>query len=274
VYDSIVAYRLTPGEPYATIENLGILAPGASHATGINENGDVTGYALSLEFERCFHPFLWTAPAGPMQDLMAGSDLDIDVDAPPTINNTCQVTATAGGWADCCAWRYTPGVGWEDLGGLWQDPKTGGGISPAEARGINNFGDVVGTSVAEPHRTNPDWRAFLYSDELGMENLGTLAPPKKGKSWDDWSDSAANAVNDNGYVVGGSCLGDSDASPNRAAFIWHRSFGMVNLDNVIDGLPEGCTVGAVEINNSGDICVNFQDEACLLIQYPYEPAAE
>ncbi len=77
------------------------------------------------------------------------------------------------------AFRYTPGVGWENLGSLSND-------GFAVPRGINNAGAVVGgTSLGASNSTTP----FLYRDGSGMENIP--APFGLGR-----------AINDNFVITG------------------------------------------------------------------------
>jgi len=80
----------------------------------------------------------------------------------------------------------------------------------SEAHGINNLGQVVGAAetAAGP------WRAFLWHDGV-MEKLGTLGGENSG----------ANAINDDGVVVGGSSLPNGDSH----AFLRHRNGLMDDL---------------------------------------------
>ena len=111
------------------------------------------------------------------------------------INDHGQISAYGRGHA----FRYTPGIGYEDLG-------TGPGFA-AETGGINNSGQIAGTYTAN---NGADY-AFRYSDGAGVVELGTL-PGALG--------SVAFGINNAGWVTG--------TSGNRA-FIYHDGSGMVDI---------------------------------------------
>lgn len=92
------------------------------------------------------------------------------------------------------------------------------------AYGINDFGQVVGYSCVD---SNCDTlHAFSWISNQGMQDIGTL--PGGG------SFSVANAVNDQGQVVGGSDF-SQPFEGNTSAFIWSMQTTMEDLGNL------GCT---------------------------------
>ncbi|MFQ5640416.1 MAG: N-acetylmuramoyl-L-alanine amidase [bacterium] len=93
------------------------------------------------------------------------------------------------------AFRYTEGVGLEDLGSL-------GAVSTAEA--INDLGWVVGSSTGQ---------AFLYTDEDGMKGLGWLGSGAVSK---------ATGINNSGQICGYSNTVSSQLGGWRRAFLTTR----------------------------------------------------
>jgi probable HAF family extracellular repeat protein len=107
-----------------------------------------------------------------------------------------------------------------DLGAM-----PGSGLGGSWANGINNRGQVVGSSAG---------RAFLW-EKGGMTDLGTL--PGRDFSW-------ANDINDRGQVVG---FSDSDDAAQHA-FLWEKG-RMIDLGT----LPSGDFSEAIGINNGGQV---------------------
>ena len=121
-------------------------------------------------------------------------------------------------------WRIT------DLGTL--------GGTHSLAAGINNLGQVVGTSNIAPPRVG-EVHAFLWTAKDGMIDLGTL-----GGAW-----SEASGINNRGQVVG-----YSDTAPPVElhwphAFLWTAEGGMVDLGT----LPGYVISWASGINNRGQV---------------------
>ncbi len=87
--------------------------------------------------------------------------------------------------------------------------------------------------------------AFIWDAVEGTRYLGDLRNAGSG--------SSAFALNDDGYVVGNSASSQGVSS----AFIWHASFGMQDLNLLIDSAdPMSGTFrifSALDINNSGQI---------------------
>lgn len=97
---------------------------------------------------------------------------------------------------------------------------------------INDAGQVAGQAFLGSVR-----RAFLWSNEKGMEELGVLP---------NGFESTATAINADGEVVGY----DYPFSGNARAFRWSRALGMIE----ILGLPYTClSTRALGISKSGDV---------------------
>jgi probable HAF family extracellular repeat protein len=163
-----------------------------------------------------------------------------DVSMATGMNNNGQVVGETAAKDDIGrAFLWRPGRGMQDLGTLGGERRT------SVAKGINNKGQVVGRASASRHYCE---HAFLWQAGNGMQDLGTLG---KGGS-------EANAVNDNGQVVGeaestveltvklgGRVL--SVGSPHHA-FLWQPRSGMQDL-----GTLGGKVSGAYGINDAGQV---------------------
>jgi probable HAF family extracellular repeat protein len=138
--------------------------------------------------------------------------------------------------------------------GLLEDLESVRSRSWSSGEGINDLGDVVGL-----RSTNKGYTAFRYTDDSGIENLGTL-----GNIY-----SEARAINIFGDVVGWSQT--DDYWVNRG-FLSTDEHGMLDLEElVIDRLPD--ELGYMQpgsINTAGQISGNIRtydssfDEAFLL----------
>lgn len=149
-----------------------------SYGRDINNAGQVTGYMLSGGFRA----FRWTD--GDVQNLgvLPGMAHSFGY----AVNESGQVTGYSSSASGNAAkiFRYTDGVGMEDLGGLGEDNA---------GWGINSRGDVVG-------RGNPGAGfevAVIYTDEDGLRNLNDLIDSSSG-----WFLSWAFDINDAGQIVG------------------------------------------------------------------------
>ena len=189
----------TPPATYEAVD-LGTLAPpgdpggGRSHATDINDLGQVVGYSLTGGEPRPYgemHAFFWEN--GVMTDLGT-------LDAPGRAWSTALFINAAGqvtGVSNVAATERHPFL-WQD--GVMQDLGTLGGTW-GEPRGINIAGQVVGystTATGESH-------AFLWQSG-GMQDLGTLGGPS----------SDAHSINAVGQVVGEA----TTATGETHAFLW------------------------------------------------------
>ncbi len=103
------------------------------------------------------------------------------------------------------------------------------------AVGINDHGEIAGTSCNEP---------FRWTAARGMEGLGGLATPDAG---------AAEAINAKGQVTGYS--GTVSGGAEQSAFLWTPAKGM---QEIVPGGP-GAFVEGQAINNNGTVAVTFID---------------
>jgi probable HAF family extracellular repeat protein len=171
---------------------------GDSRANAINERGQVVGTSQLLPFTGPFHAFLF-------QD---GSIVDLGVlpghnaSSANDINEHEQIVGSS--WSESAADEVVV-----ERAALWEDGvivdlgSLGGDFS--EAIGINNRGQIIGTSMtAAGHQ-----RAFLWQDGL-MTDLGTLGG----------NVSTAIAINRRGQVIGTSTTADGQTH----GFLWDDGF--------------------------------------------------
>ena len=243
------------------MRDLGVLPGGDySSAFAINSAGAVAGTSNTND---TMHAFSWTSATG-LKDLgtLAGTNSSQAF----AINDQGQIAGSSG----------THAVIWNN--GTIQDLGTLGGPS-SEAHGINNLGVAVGFSdtpsdgqrafvwqggamtdigalpgdsssradhindsgmVVGASEGSGGVRAFVWTQQSGIQPLGSLS----GSSY-----SEAFGINNLGQVVGqsGSPLG-------TRAFLWTSSTGMLDLNNVVTGIPANVVLtGAIGINDKGEI---------------------
>jgi probable HAF family extracellular repeat protein len=178
-----------------TIQDLGTFGGDEAGALGINELGEVAGFAQLPSGE--VRAFIWRPGQG-KQDLGGTNSRG------RAINDRSEVvgiTDVSDGSVHAFLWTGEDGM--HDLGTL------GGGFS--EAWAINNRQEVVGNSETASHQD----RAFLWRPGHGMQGLGALGG----------TGSIAFGINDATQVVGASETADG----NSHAFLWTPAGGMEDL---------------------------------------------
>lgn len=172
----------------------------------------------------------------------------------------CGAVNPTGFLTDQRAYRITPG-----------SPSTILTLSSHSSRAndINNAGDVVG-SYYPASLANNNQHAFLYSDAGGFKDLGTL-----GGSYSSAYSLTQRDASGNAYAVGSSTASSKNGSP-QIGFIYHASFGMVDLQALIrydlsPGVPAGTVFAPRFINSALQICAymnNGPGGVCLLLPVP------
>ncbi len=229
------------------MQDLGTLGGEFSVAAGINDRGEIAGYA---ETETQMAAFVWTRSSGMRNlgtqsggytfamainqqgDVVGGSDnavlwpdgggiVDLGVSGwGAAINSLVQI---AGSTINYYAFLWTQEQGIQYLGTL-------GGWSQAWV--INDSGQVAGRSEIG----NNFYHAFLWTQGTGMQDLGTLGGNL----------GQARGINAKGTIVG---------DDNGTAFIWTATLGMKDLNSFIAAKPSWRLGWASAINDGGQIAV-------------------
>ena len=180
------------------MQDLGTLGGSNGEASGINDSGQVVGYAITSN--NYLHAFR-TSPNSPINP--ATDDLGTlggDRSEAYGINNSGQVVGrarTSDGTSH--AFLYSGSGPMQDLGTL------GGTLSSASA--INSSGQVVGYN----YLSGGNYRVFLSNSSGPMQDLNNLITPSSG-----WTLEKANAINDKGQIVGS---GTNPAGENHAFLV-------------------------------------------------------
>lgn len=239
----VVGYQvvgsITTGFPHATLWN-GAAAPIDLHtasgiperfthsvATGINDAGQVVGYARVYDRAN-ISAALWNGTT--RTDLPALAD-NANEGFATAVNDAGTVVGYGSGPPSAILWNGTIPT---DLGGL-------GEPNSSQALAINNAGQVVGRSLADDNVEHAAlWDGSTIKD-LGKPNLS----------------SGANDINDAGQIVGFSGGGTNGTNP-YLAMLWEGAVA-TDLNSLLD--PEVVDAGwilvdAKGINDSGWIAGN------------------
>ena len=202
------------------LASLGDLGGNKSRAYGINEAGQVAGFAMIASGRRDGMRWTdgngnWSGDAGEMADLgtLGGENTyGLGINSAGHVVGDSEV---AQGVRQAFRWIDGDANGVADPGEMVNLGTLGGDTSRAWA--INDSGIIAGYSQNAPG----DNHAFIYNDLAGMVDLGTLGG----------SESFAYDINELGHVVGMSRV----AGGEKHAFIWD-GIGMTDLNNL---LPAG-----------------------------------
>jgi len=198
----------------------------AAFAAAINDSDEVTGNAWVGPYS---HAVLWRSDKT-IQDLGTlprGSN-----SVGHAINNRGQVTGYSyGDFASYHAFLWTSGAGMRDIGP--PGPATGIGY------GVNLLGHVCGEFI---NREGTYIGAFLWTEEGGMQNLGTLP---------GWTWSSASGLNDMDQIVGSSAKIVTGGYIGHAT-LWSKRTNVSGMKD-LGTLPGGFSSFATAINNLGQI---------------------
>jgi probable HAF family extracellular repeat protein len=235
-----------------SMADLGTLGGTNSGASGINNDGQVVGTSNTTG-DAASHAFIYRN--GSMADL-GTLNLASGQSSAAAINRIGQVVgqATSADGIFGHAFFYSDGS-MSDLGTL-----SGLDGPQSFAQGVNDSGDVVGTSYFTGGIVSDQPHAFLYTKTTGMADLGTLNGP-------GGYPSSAYAINNAGQIVGTSQFGSEDN-----AFLYQDG-KMFNLNQLQVIHASGWILEkATAINDAGQIAgsgrINGETHAYLLTPLP------
>jgi probable HAF family extracellular repeat protein len=214
-------------------------------AAAVNNRGQVVGWAENTVHDSTcvspqvlqFEAVVWGPETGQLQQL---HPFHGDQDGAATaindhgqvvgISGTCDVAVGAFSAKHALLWEDGKVINLGSLGGAgWNTPVS-----------INNKGEVAGFSDLPGDVSggvlSPNFHAFLWTKEHGMQDLGTLPGD---------SLSEATGINDKGQIVGVSY-------PSSHAFIWQDGV-MIDLNNLIPSGSPLALISTGDINDRGEI---------------------
>lgn len=219
-----------------------------SFATGANNTGRVVGWAENgVHDSKCvapqvlqFRPVVWGPALGQIQELPLFED---DTSGAATaINNRGQIVGISG-ICDQAVGRHTAkhALLWDNgtitnignLGAeLWITPMS-----------INQHGDIVGFGATAESDLDGDFlRAFIWTRRGGIKRIDPLPIA-------DHVFSQANAINEQGQVVGSSCT----LAGACQGFLWQNDVIVDLNDPAVTPGFNGLIVNAQDINDQGQI---------------------
>jgi probable HAF family extracellular repeat protein len=224
------------------------------YAAGANNSGQVAGWAeTTFHDPTCvapqvlqFEPVIYGLGKGKIQQLPTfpgdpdGAATAINDEGQAVgISGTCFVAVGSFSAAHALLWQNGTVTNLGSLGGIaWNTPGA-----------INNRGVVVGFSdLPGDEDGNPNFHAFRWTSESGMQDLKTLPGDAL---------SEATGVNDQGQIVG---VSYAAGFANPRAFLWQNGV-MTDLNTLIPGGSSLYLLSANDINNEGIIT----GQACVLI---------
>ena len=159
-----------------------LLAPSrdGSHAYDINEIGQVTG---AMIVGNVYHAYRFT-PATGIEDLGALPDFPFAFGRAINISGQVAGTLSSASGNSQRVFRFTDGIGMVELGGVGESN---------DVWAMNARGDFVGRGLP----TSGLKRAFLYTDEGGLQDFSLLIDPALGLRM-----FYAHDINDAGQIVG------------------------------------------------------------------------
>ena len=226
------AFLISPS--YSSVTDLGTLGGDFSQALGINDSGQVAGNSTRRPGDDTTYDsraFLISPPYTSMTDLgTLGRYNGHEASWVSGINSSGQVVGFSysiyhlpsdPAWPSRHAFVISPPyTNMIDLGTL------PGGDSGSSASGINDAGQITGTSFGQ---TSTGFHAFLMSPPYtAMADLGTLPSGMY---------SAATGINNRGQVVGYASVGDTPttASGIHHPFLYTPGCGMADVTTLLPG---------------------------------------
>ena len=237
------AFRLRPLADLYVIDDLHTEGCLKSAAHGINTFGHVTGYRYVLEVEPGYpEAFLYTDDAGIVPIPPLAPEMGI---VGRDINSSCQITGD-GSVPD----RKITYKKYAFLYDSWSDTTINLGTfvegafnTQSDGKAINDAGAVAGWANTARRGFHVN-RAFIYTDETGMVDQGTLGGDGS-EAWD---------INNSGNIVGHS----GDATGTVHPFLKYPNSDMISLNDLI-------VSGSEVFRLSHNIAINEMNEVATTI---------
>jgi probable HAF family extracellular repeat protein len=151
-----------------------------------------------------------------------------------------------------------------------------GGIHESAAFAANERGQIVGvghvdgTDVNGDGKPDPMSRAFLWSEDKGMIDLGALGEDHNSVAYD---------INDDGMVIGYSVKRPGGTSLAFTPFVWTEETGMVDVHTLLDDDSKQWRLGAFQsgrINESGQLLMQgaIGDRYAVVVLTPVHNAVQ
>jgi probable HAF family extracellular repeat protein len=143
-----------------------------------------------------------------------------------------------------------------------------GGIHESAAFAANERGQIVGVGHVAGSDGGPMSRAFLWSEDEGMIDLGALGPDHSSVAYD---------ITDDGMVVGYSVKGGGGMSLAFKPFVWTEETGMVDVNTLLDDDSKQWrlwTFQSGRVNESGQLLMHgvIDDRYALVVLTPVHNA--
>ena len=244
---------------FGSLTQLPTLGGNNGSVGNINDRGEVVGYAeKSARDPGClpgaavngtgpqvlgYEGVVWGPRRGEMRKLrpLRGDTVSVAL----WINDNGEAVGVSG----TCANTIIPPIAvgphavlWQRDGSVHNLGSLGGTVNPAViasgqiALGINNQGEVIGTSALKGNTAN---HAFLWTREKGMRDLGTVGADLN---------SAAEGINERGQIVG---VSYDTLMQTRAFLVLHGK--PTDLNTLVCGDPSMYLLFAFGINAGGEI---------------------
>lgn len=203
--------------------DLGTLGGAQSDTRALNDHGTVVGLAMKpgdVFSQR--HPVVWTVGPGGVTVTELG----------PFVNGQAEDVNERGvvvGWSSLTVNGPPTAFRWTERDGIHPIPPVAGPRS--QAAGINEAGDVVGSSTVSPPFVD---HAVIWRRDGSVTDIGTMG-----------GSTTARSINDVGEVTG---FGSPCPACQPHAFYWSPATGIVDL-----GTFGGFRSFAFEIDNHGRV---------------------
>ena len=206
-------------------------------AEDVNDHGAVVGWTERDTDARERYGFHWTREGGlrTLANLPGGEEQGNAFD----VTNRGLIVGFSYGPAGQEAVRWVDG----DVQGLGDLP---GGRHESVALAANDRGQVVGAGHVDADAA----RAFLWSEDEGMVDLGALGPDHNSVAYD---------ITDDGMVVGYSVPQPGGTSLAFTPFVWTEETGMVDVHTLLEGDSGEWQLGAFQmgrVNERGQLLLH------------------